>query len=107
MEIFRGDTFKFDFSATLEDGTVHTFETGDILKAGIKTNVRNTEYMVFQEKTIQESTQEVTFEFSHEEMMNVEIREDAVLEVELTDTAGRVSTLYQEQIEIVGDVINE
>ena len=57
MEIYRGDTFKFDFSATLEDGTVHTFEVGDVLKAGIKTSIANENYAVFQEITIEEPTQ--------------------------------------------------
>ena len=107
MEIYRGDTFKFDFSATLEDGTAHTFEAGDILKAGIKTNIGNDEYVIFQEITINDSVTEVMFEFSHQEMLNAPISENAILEIELTDTAGRVSTLYQEEIEIVGDVINE
>ena len=106
MRIFRGDTFEFDFSATLEDRiTLHTFETGDVLKAGIKRKIQNTDYMLYQSKTIEENTDTVRFEFSHEEMMLVSIGE-AVLEVELT-SAGRVSTLYQEEIEIEGDVIDE
>lgn len=109
MEIYRGDTFKFDFSATLEDGTIHTFEDGDILKAAIKTNIKNSDYVLYQKITIVEPTQTVTFEFTHEEMMRVPVtdNEEAILEVEFTDTAGRVSTIYQEEIEIVGDVINE
>ena len=107
MEIYRGDTSKFDFSATLQDGTVHTFKAGDILKAGIKTSLRNTDYVIYQEKVVSTDTQEVIFEFSHEEMLNAPISENAILEVELTDTAGRVSTPYQGEIMIVGDVINE
>lgn len=107
MEIYRGDTFKFDFSATLQDGTIHTFETGDILKAGIKTSIRKNEYELYQKKQLIENADTVTFEFSHEETMKATPSSEAILEVELTDTAGRVSTLYQEEITIVGDVINE
>lgn len=108
MKIYRGDTFKFDFSATLEGSTeLHTFETGDILKAGIKTAIRNTEYVIFKEITIDEPVTEVTFEFSHQEMLDAPISNNAILEVELTNTAGKVSTLYQEEIGIAGDVINE
>lgn len=108
MQIYRGDTFKFDFSATLEGSTeLHTFEEGDVLKAAIKGNVKSNNYILFQEKEIDVPTNEVTFEFSHQDMMTVPLKEEAILEVELTDTAGRVSTLYQEEIEIVGDVINE
>ncbi len=106
MKIFRGDTFKFDFSATLEDGTVHTFQPGDILKAGLKVTCRDKEYQIYQKKELTEETDTVTFEFSHEEMMKVSPNEK-ILEIELTDTAGRVATLYQEKITIVGDVINE
>lgn len=113
MEIFRGDTFKFDFSATLEGSTeLHTFEVGDVLKAGIKEKIKNTDYLLYQEKTITAEAQEIPFEFSHEETMELPISSTgeslpAILEVELTNTAGVVSTLYQEEIEIAGDVINE
>lgn len=107
-KIYRGDTFKFDFSATLEGSDEpHTFEQGDILKAGIKSTTRNPDYMIYQMKTIDEDTQEVEFEFSHEETMNLLVSKSAILEVELTNKAGKVSTLYQEEITIMGDVINE
>lgn len=107
MQIYRGDTFIFDFSATLEDGTLHTFQTGDILKAGIKKRIKDNNYVIFQEITIDEPTEEVTFKFNHETMMNVPVTKEAILEVELTNTLNIVSTIYQEEIEIVGDVINE
>ena len=106
MKIFRGDTFKFDFSAYLENGTIHTFQAEDILKVGMKANTRSSEYILYQEKQITEQTDVVTFEFTHEEMIEATLGEK-LLEIELTDTSGRVSTLYQEEIIIVGDVINE
>ena len=106
MRIYRGDTFKFDFSAKFEDGSEYTFQVGDIVKAGIKLTVKNTDYVVLKEKTIEEPTKEITFVFSHEDMLNAPTKQ-AILEVELTDGDGVVSTLYQEPIEIVGDVINE
>lgn len=106
MRIYRGDTFKFDFSAKFEDGSEYTFQIGDIVKAGIKLTVKNADYVIFQEKEIEETTEEITFEFSHDEMMGAPVKQ-AILEVELTNTEGVVSTLYQQPIEIVGDVINE
>ncbi len=106
MQIYRGDTFKFEFSATLEDGTEHTFQEGDILKVGLKTSMPNTEYQIYQKKQITEPTKIVLFEFSHEETMKMTIG-TKIMEIELTDTFGVVSTLYQEQIIVVGDVINE
>lgn len=106
MRIYRGDTFKFDFSAKFEDGSDYTFQIGDTVKAGIKLTVKNTDYVVKKEMDIEEPTAEITFVFSHEDMLNAPIKE-AVLEVELTDGDGVVSTIYQQPIEIVGDVINE
>lgn len=106
MRIYRGDTFKFDFSAKFEDGSEYTFQVGDIVKAGIKLTVKSTDYVVKKEMDIEEPTTEITFVFSHEDMLNAPIKE-AVLEVELTDGDGVVSTIYQQPIEIVGDVINE
>lgn len=106
MQIYRGDTFKFEFSATLEDGTEHTFKEGDILKVGIKPRITNSEYQIYQKRQITEPTKTVLFEFSHEETMKMTIGEK-IMEIELTDTSGVVSTLYQEQIIVVGDVINE
>ena len=41
MEIYRGDTFKVDFTATL-DGSVYQFKTGDTLKVGVKDKLSNT-----------------------------------------------------------------
>lgn len=108
MQIYRGDTFKFDFSATLEGSNeLHTFEEGDILKAAIKSNVKDNNYILFQEKEIDVPTNEVTFEFTHTETIKIPLKKEAILEVELTNVSGKVSTLYQEEIEIVGDVIDE
>lgn len=107
MEIFRGDTFKFDFDATFQDGTKYTFKAGDTLKAGIKYDIKKSDYELYQKKTIEKDTETITFEFSHEEMMKVRVSNNSILEIELTDTSGRVSTLYQETIQIAGDVINE
>ena len=106
MKVYRGDTFKFDFSATLQDGTVHIFKIGDILKAGMKSDIKKSEYELYQKKELTEDTDIVTFEFSHTEMMKTRPG-NRILEIELTDTTGRVSTLYQEEITIVGDIINE
>lgn len=106
MNIFRGDTFKFDFTANLEDGTIYEFQKGDILKAGIKQKLSNSKCSLHKRIEIEEPTKTVRIVFSHEEMKKC-CEGEKILEVELTDTQGNVYTLTQEKIKIVGDVINE
>lgn len=112
MQLVRGDTFQFDFFATLEDdGSPEALENyafipGDRLKIGIKTRVTSPKYLAYKEIEITEKTESVPVEFAAEEMKKMTIG-DKILEVELTDTFGDVRTIYQEKIKIVGDVINE
>lgn len=105
-EIFRGDTLEFDFSAVdKETGENYVFKIEDILKCGIKKNSSSADYYALKEITISEETDIVHFEFTHEEMKDIGTG-DAVIEVELT-TDGKVYTIYQEDILIKGDIVNE
>jgi hypothetical protein len=106
MDIFRGDTFKFDFNATLEDGTSYEFQPGDILRVGIKGKISNTKCTILKTLKIEEATEIVNVVFPHEETKKW-CEGDKLLEVELTNTMGEVTTLYQGKIKIIGDVINE
>jgi hypothetical protein len=106
MNIFRGDTFKFDFTSALEDGTLYKFEVGDIIKVGIKNKKTNSKCALFRKIEIEEPTDTLHIEFTHKEMKKC-CEGDKLLEVELTRTNGDVITLYHEKITIVGDVINE
>lgn len=106
MNIFRGDTFKFDFTSALEDGTLYKFETGDIVKVGIKSKLTSSKCALFKRIDVEEPTEVLHIEFSHDEMKKC-CEGDKLLEVELTRTNGDVITLYQEKLTIVGDVINE
>lgn len=106
MNIFRGDTFKFDFNATLEDGTNYEFQPGYILRVGIKEKLSNSKCAVLKTITIEEPKEEVNIVFSHEETKKW-CEGEKMLEVELTNTMGEVTTLYQGKITVIGDVINE
>lgn len=106
MNIFRGDTFRFEFTSALEDGSLYEFQVGDIIKVGIKNKLSNPKCALFKRIDIEEATDTLQIEFSHEEMKKC-CEGDKLLEVELTRTNGDVITLYQEKITIVGDVINE
>lgn len=106
MEIYRGDTFKFDFTASLEDGTEYEFQKGDVLKIGIKEKLTNSRYSYYKKIKIEDAKKTIKFVFSHEETKKF-CEGDKILEIELTDNQGNVYTLNQEKITIVGDVINE
>lgn len=103
--ITRGDTFNLDFSATL-DGEVYPFKMGDLLKVGIKDKLTNSRYVARKEINIDKETEIVPIFFSHKETQKWSLG-DKILEVELTDADGIVTTLYQEKFKVEGDVINE
>lgn len=106
MEIYRGDTFKFDFVANLESGETYTFQPGDIVKVGIKNKITNPKCGMLKIINIEEATDILNIVFSHEETKKW-CEGKKLLELELTNTKGEVTTLYQGDITIVGDVINE
>lgn len=106
-EIYRGDTFEFDFETeNVKTGEPYTFVTGSILKCAIKKNLKETtDYMAKKEIEVMEDTTIVSFCFDHEEMTNLKPGE-AILEIELT-IENKVYTLFQDKILIKGDAINE
>lgn len=106
MEIYRGDTLTFDFDTTLDDGTLYEFQKGDILKVGIKEKIINPKCSLQKSIEILSPTTTVTIEFTHDEMKKCCLG-TKILEIELTTATGKVYTLNQEEITILGDVINE
>lgn len=104
METYIGDTFRFDFSATLEDGSTYNFYPGDTLKVGIKDKLTNSRYVAMKQIDIKENTDIVSIEFSKEETEKW-CAGNKILEVELTDAQGVVTTLYQDKLSVLGDVI--
>ena len=106
MQVYRGDTFKFDFTAEAEDGSLYEFQIGDIVKVGIKNKKTNTKCALFQKIEITEATDTLHIVFSHQEMKKC-CEGDKLIEIELTKANGEVSTLLQDKLTVVGDVINE
>lgn len=102
-EYFRGDTFIFPFTFENENGESINFEVGDILRCGIKSNIYSNNYILIHLIEMGEERGEVTFEFSANETKDVKLGK-CLLELELT-RGGKVSTIYQEEIEIKGDVV--
>lgn len=106
MQFFRGDTFEFDFSSSLADGEAYVFQEGDILKVGVKEKLNASRYLLFKEIEIEGQTELVTISFTAEETRKCKVGKK-ILEVELTDNSGRVRTLYQDNVTIKEDLINE
>jgi hypothetical protein len=105
MNLYRGDTFKFIFDATTEDGTAYIFQPGDVLKVGIKNKLTNSKCAFLKTINIEEEADNVLILFPHEETKKW-CEGDKLLEIELTDTEGNVTTLLQEKLKVMGDVIN-
>ena len=106
MEVYRGDTFRFNLAAGLEDGSIYEFQQGDILKIGVKETLSKSRYLLFKQINIEEPVTNIRVEFTPNEMKGCSLG-DNILEVELTDTQGNVYTISQEKLTIKGDVINE
>lgn len=104
MQFFRGDTFKYDVGAKMDDGSLYLFLPGDILRVGIKNKISNSRYVAFKEIEVATKTTAVTVEFPPSETRKWSL-EPKILEAELTDTHGDIRTIYQEKIEMKGDVI--
>ena len=106
MQIFRGDTFEFDFHSISADGSTYIFKPGDLLKVGVKEKLSNTRYLLYREVQIDKETEEITVMFTPEETKRLS-KGDKMLEVELTDKEGKVRTLFQGKLTIKEDLINE
>lgn len=104
MQFFRGDTFKYDIGAKLDNGSLYVFLPGDTLRVGIKNKLTNTKYIAYKEIEITKKTTSVTIEFPPTETRKWRL-EPKIIEAELIDTHGDVRTIYQDKIEMKGDVI--
>lgn len=104
MEFFRGDTFRHDIGAKMKDGSLYLFLPGDVLRVGIKNKIANTRCIAYREIEVTEKTLTVTVEIPPNETKKWSL-EPKIIEAELTDTHGDVRTIYQDKIEMKGDVI--
>ena len=106
--LYRGDTFDFDVTAEYEKSKApYIFEKDEILKMGLKVgDYEGAKYLLYKETKVNDTTDTVYFEFTPEETkkLSTGIR---ILEVQLTTSAGKVRTIYQENVEIKGDIIND
>lgn len=100
MNIYRGDTW----SQTIAFDNF-TLSAGDKVKIGVKRTIGIPDYTLFQEIGITESVSELTFTFSADETAKITPGR-YWFEIEITK-GGEVSTVHQEQFEVMGDVIDE
>ena len=104
LSVYRGDDFYFDIGANYEDDSILEFNTGDIIRVGVKDKLTNSRYVLFKEIPIEQKTDTESVHFTGQETKKCSEGEK-ILEVELTQTDGSVSTLYQDKLTLKGDVI--
>lgn len=114
--IYKGDSVNktFKITDTLTE-TNYVFKVGDKVKLGIKDNIGDSEYIIEKVFDITEESEELSIILTPEETQNIANsakfnveEEKAILEVEITYNDGvSVNTVYQENIELKGVVIDE
>lgn len=102
-EYYRGDTFTFPFNFENDNKVSIKFEVGDLIKCGAKRTIKDEKCALFKEVPIKTECDEIQIEFTPEETKDLQ-RGTYILELELTRN-GRVETIYQEEFEVVEDVI--
>lgn len=99
MELFRGDSFIKKIISTYE------FRIGDKLHIAVMKNAYSKKYLHEQTITIQNNTNEITFEILPSETDKFPI-EELLLEIELTTNDGIVKT-NQYDLDVKADGIHE
>ena len=99
MQIYRGDTW----SQTVECDNF-SLKQGDVIKIGVKQYLGATDYVLYQEIKITEEKTSFDFTFTSEETANIIPADNYIFEIELT-SGDEVTTLYQTEIVVKGDVI--
>lgn len=108
MELYRGDSLPISVSSKYKNGEQYIFKVGDVLKLGIKRKLNSDTYDYFIEKTIESSTTQLDFNIPPEATKELIGGAKYILEAELTYNNGvDVATLFQEELYVKGDVINE
>lgn len=104
-EYFRGDTFVFPFDLQNENKELINFETGDILRFGMKESIYSDTYLLYDEKTISENTEDITIIFKPEKTQKLQPNKNYIIELEITRGDYR-DTIFQKVILVKGDVVN-
>lgn len=105
MQKYRGDNFIFRLTIE-ENGEQINFKNGDIIKFGMKKDISQTDYDLYQEITIsEESSEYVEFNFTSDKTKNLSL-DTYKIEIELT-RAGIVETIYRDTLTVLGDVVND
>jgi hypothetical protein len=87
----------------------YVFQSGDIVRVGIKQTLEDEEYQLYKEFTVTEEGTQLAIQFTPEETDALTATEQkGILEVELVYNGGAsIKTVYQEPIRLEGVVINE
>lgn len=101
IEKFRGDTFIFSF----EFKDSNFFDLGDTVRFGIKKTLCQTDYEAYAEKEVDETAKSIEIQIESE-LTEKLVPGIYFMELELIKN-GVVSTIYQDNFFVNGDVVNE
>lgn len=104
--IYRGNSV--DIELTIKNGTEdYEFQIGDVVQLGIKRYIGDNEYIIQKEHIISQTETTTQIHLTPEETANIPIC-TAILEVSLKyNDESDYRTVYQENIELKGVVLDE
>ena len=106
--LYKGNSVNVKFNIEDKDtGAYYQFQVGDKLRLGIKSNIGDTNYIVFKEYEVTQAGDSVALILTPEETNINVVEEEAILELELEYNGGQsIKTVYQEPIMLEGVVID-
>lgn len=106
--LYKGNSVNVKFNIEDKDtGANYQFQVGDKLRLGIKSNIGDTNYIVFKEYEVTQAGDSVALILTPEETNINVVEEEAILELELEYNGGQsIKTVYQEPIMLEGVVID-
>ena len=103
-EYYRGDDIEFPFVLKDDNEQDIPFKKGDNITFGAKNNVYKNEYALYKEFVLDKDCSELRIEFTPEETRKLDITK-YLIELELIRN-GKTKTVFQQEIEIIGDVVD-
>ena len=106
--LYKGNSVNVRFNVEDQDTEeAYIFQTGDIVRLGIKSAIGDTNYILYKEFKITEPGDSVALILTPEETDISVTEETAILEIELEYNGGQsVKTVYQNEIALEGVVID-
>lgn len=106
--LYKGNSVNVKFNIEDKDtGGAYTFQRGDKVRLGIKSEIGDANYILFKEFEVTTPGDSIALILTPEETNISVTEEEAILEIELEYNGGEsVKTVYQDKIMLEGVVID-